>query len=430
MEGIKNTTILLVEDEFILATDEALVLEGFGYKVLAAHNGEEAVSMTLGDPDIDLILMDIDLGKGMDGTEAARKILDNREIPIVFLSSHTEKEIVDRTEKITSYGYIVKNSGETILNASIKMAFRLFAAHMREREAHRALRESEMRFRRIYENMAIGVAQVSLDFTIFQANEAYCRMLGYTEEELKGKHLKDITHPEVLEENLSKQAALGRGEIDHYQMEKRFIHREGKVVYGVLDANLIRDGEGKPSYFLGSVFDVTERKMAEQALRESQTRYRALFQQSPYGIVIIDPETGAFVEFNDQVCRQLGYSREEFARLKVFDLEVLENAEETRAHFQKVIREGNDSFETLQRNRAGELCAVQVSAQIIEVSGVSLYHCIWRDITRSKEIENRLKESEGILKRSQRLASVGGWSWDVLNRTDRKSTRLNSSHRT
>ena len=61
---------------------------------------------------LDLILMDIDLGKGMDGTEAAQIILHNREIPIVFLSNHTEKEIVNKTEKITSYGYVVKNAAK------------------------------------------------------------------------------------------------------------------------------------------------------------------------------------------------------------------------------------------------------------------------------------------------------------------------------
>lgn len=78
--------------------------------------------------------MDIGLGPGLDGTEVAEIIFKNRDIPIVFLSSHTEPEIVAKTEKITSYGYVVKGSGNTVLDASIKMAFKLFDALKSERK--------------------------------------------------------------------------------------------------------------------------------------------------------------------------------------------------------------------------------------------------------------------------------------------------------
>jgi DNA-binding NarL/FixJ family response regulator len=91
-------------------------------------SGEGALTVTDSVNGINLILMDIDLGDGMDGTEAAEIILSRHDIPLVFLSSHTEPEIVRKTDGITSYGYIVKNSGETVLLASIKMAFRLFTS--------------------------------------------------------------------------------------------------------------------------------------------------------------------------------------------------------------------------------------------------------------------------------------------------------------
>ena len=124
-------TILLVEDEALIAMNEADVLEKNGYEVITAYNGEKAIE-SVKQNDIDLILMDIDLGKGkMDGTETAEIILREHDIPVVFLSSHTEPEVVEKTEKITSYGYIVKNSGDTVLLASLKMAFRLFEANLR-----------------------------------------------------------------------------------------------------------------------------------------------------------------------------------------------------------------------------------------------------------------------------------------------------------
>jgi len=133
-----------------------------------------------------------------------------------------------------------------------------------------ALLESEHLFRQIFDHTAVGIAQVSLDFRIEKANRAYCAMLGYSEKELMGKHLADITHPEDVGENLGKQKQLGDGSIDHYRMEKRFVHKNGNRVYGLLDANLIRNKERTPHYFLGSVVDITKRKQLEDQLIKNQ----------------------------------------------------------------------------------------------------------------------------------------------------------------
>ncbi|HRZ28490.1 MAG TPA: response regulator, partial [Spirochaetota bacterium] len=130
MDGIKKR-ILLVEDEFLVAILEQKDLEKKGYLVQHVGSGEEAVKAILDAAiHVDLILMDIDLGPGIDGTQAAERILEHKDIPVVFLSSHTEPEVVEKTEKITSYGYVVKNTGVTVLDASIKMALKLFEARM------------------------------------------------------------------------------------------------------------------------------------------------------------------------------------------------------------------------------------------------------------------------------------------------------------
>ncbi len=121
--------ILLVEDEAIIALLETRQLGNEGYDVTHAVSGEKAVELINSGRAFDLVLMDIDLGSGMDGTEAASLILQANEIPILFLSSHTEKDVVSKTESISSYGYVVKNSGIRVLDASIKMAFKLFDAH-------------------------------------------------------------------------------------------------------------------------------------------------------------------------------------------------------------------------------------------------------------------------------------------------------------
>ena len=120
--------ILLVEDQAIIAMGEAAILRKNGFEVVHAYSGEKAVEASLADTEISLILMDIDLGRGIDGTVAAGKILEKMDIPIIFLTSHAEKEYVDKVKKITGYGYVLKNSGEFILIESINMAYTLFEA--------------------------------------------------------------------------------------------------------------------------------------------------------------------------------------------------------------------------------------------------------------------------------------------------------------
>ncbi|MBP9024244.1 MAG: PocR ligand-binding domain-containing protein, partial [Spirochaetes bacterium] len=125
MVKLTGKNILLVEDEILIAEYEKIELEEYGYSVFLCLNGEDAVETVFsGQHTFDLILMDIDFGKNRkDGIQTAEEILGKKDIPIIFLSSHTEKEIVERTESITSFGYVVKNSGIVVLDASIKMAF-------------------------------------------------------------------------------------------------------------------------------------------------------------------------------------------------------------------------------------------------------------------------------------------------------------------
>lgn len=106
----RNKTILLVEDQAIVAMDEKQSLEEYDYRVLLAHSGRKAVETEASHHEVQLILMDIDLGDGVDSTETATEILRRRDMPIIFLYSHTEREVVEKTEGITSYGYVVKNS--------------------------------------------------------------------------------------------------------------------------------------------------------------------------------------------------------------------------------------------------------------------------------------------------------------------------------
>ncbi|MFW5753643.1 MAG: PAS domain S-box protein [Marinilabiliaceae bacterium] len=146
-------------------------------------------------------------------------------------------------------------------------------------EAKGKAEENEMKFRLMYENSSTGMAVISLDFKIAAANSTYCEMLGYSEEELIGKTLNDITHPESLEKNIELQTQLKNGAIPSYQFEKKFIHKDGHPVYGLLSATIIKNREGEPLYFLGNVQDITKRKQAESEMLQ----YEWITEKSAFG---------------------------------------------------------------------------------------------------------------------------------------------------
>lgn len=177
--------ILLVEDEALIAMDKARTIEAFGYEVDTALRGTDAVAMATDGAFYDLVITDIDLGSGMDGTEVARQILSCRDVPVLFMSSHTEPEVVEKTEEITSYGYVVKSSSPTVLGASIKMALRLYAAN-------RSVREERNNLKAVTKSSPVGILQIDHRLEVVQANPAAERIAGRRLDELSAPRCGDF----------------------------------------------------------------------------------------------------------------------------------------------------------------------------------------------------------------------------------------------
>jgi PAS domain S-box-containing protein len=143
------------------------------------------------------------------------------------------------------------------------------AAHEKSKEA---LERSEARFRTIFERAAIGISLVDAEGRIITSNPGLQRMLGYTEEELRGMRFTELTYPADVESNASLFQDLMAGELDYYRIEKRYVHKDGHIVWGHLTASAVRDAEGKPQFGIGMVKDITERKRMEAELAELQHR--------------------------------------------------------------------------------------------------------------------------------------------------------------
>lgn len=272
------------------------------------------------------------------------------------------------------------------------------------KQTEKALRESEERFRSFIEQSADGFMLSDEQGNIIEWNPAFARITGLPRAQAltmtvwEARHLlaqPDKRSPldfEQLRENLTGLLHDDQSPYFHRANETEILtpHGHRKVIQQI--AFPIPTASG---HRIGAVVrDITGRKRMEAARQAEAVRRRILFDEAPDSILILDPQTRGFIEFNTAAHTQLGYTREEFAALRIYDIEAQETAEETDRHIRKVLETGKVDYETLHRTRQGELRHVHVTAQNVEILGHPVYYCTWRDVTARKRAEAARQESE------------------------------------
>jgi PAS domain S-box-containing protein len=189
----------------------------------------------------------------------------------------------------------------------------LLAANARLREeiearerTEAALRESESRFRATFENAAVGIAHVAPDGRWLHVNAVFSEITGYSREELLAHKFADITHPADLEKDWSQARRLLAGAIDSYALDKRYIRKDGSIVWVMLTVSLMRARGGEPLYFISVIDDITERKRTVAALQESELRTRLALEASGAATWVIDYAHGGAEHFDDRSCELAG----------------------------------------------------------------------------------------------------------------------------
>ena len=359
--------ILLVEDQLLFAKVQQMELESYDYQVVLAHSGEEAISRVDEGQKIDVILMDIDLGAEMDGTETAKKILSKREIPIVFYSNHTNKEIVEKTEEISSYGYVVKNSGITVLDASIKMALKLY-------RQKKALEEKDQLLTSITDNYPNAFISVTnSDYRVdFTAGGGY-KTRGLNPQHYIGKHINEIFGPDSHKIQQHYQIAFD-GNAEEFE-----VSFEGSDL--LFKCSPLPSETGKIERILVAVMDVSAYR---NAIRENNLKTEML-NSITQSVVSTDMQ-GVVTYWNKGAEKLYGWKTEEAIGKPVVELTPVISKDQTTELLKQLFNGKSWEGEIKASNKKGEEFIVHTINSPIFQDGVQT-----GIIGISSSLEHRLK---------------------------------------
>ena len=256
------------------------------WEVIRVTRKEEFAS-ALTSTEFDLILCDNNL-PGYDGVTAlklAKSTCPNT--PVIMISGTLTEDGGVESMKLGATDYLLKERMERLVPA-INRALAEAAEQHKRREAENRLIESEERFSKAFDYSSIGIALVAVDGRFMRVNHALTALVGYSAEELQAMSFQDITIPEDLEEDLRQMKRTLSGDIRSYQLEKRYFRKDGKIVWVLLSAALLLDADQQPRYFVSQIQDFTERKRAEEALRESEASLNAAQTRARLGSWSID----------------------------------------------------------------------------------------------------------------------------------------------
>jgi two-component system cell cycle sensor histidine kinase/response regulator CckA len=265
----------------------------------------------------------------------------------------------------------------------------------RLQQSEEALRASERRFQTTFEQAAVGIAHVAADGRFLRINQRFCEIVGYDLPEMLELTFHEITHPDDADTDRSSVLQLLAGEIATLSREKRYRRKDGAWVWVNLTVSLARDACGRPDYFVSVVQDVTERRQAEEALRENEERLRRTFDQAPVGQAIVSLD-GRFQRVNAELCRITGYAEDELRQLTFASIthpdDLAASIEETR----RLLAGETESFQIDKRYLRKDGTAVWArtwACLIKDAHGTPLYTLpIVEDLTARKRVEQDLHE--------------------------------------
>jgi PAS domain S-box-containing protein len=391
--------VFIVEDEGIVAMELADHVRAMGHEVCGhAARGDAALrEIPLARPD--LVLMDINLGKGLSGLDVVEQLRTVIDVPVIFLTAFSNEEFTRRAGRSGSFMYLVKPFEPRVLRANMELA-------LVRHEVTTALRVSEARFRALFEQAAVGVAEIDTETGRFvRVNRKYCELLGWSVVEMLTLDFMAVTHPDDLGADLAQMERLKQGELREFTLEKRYLRKDGEVVWVSLAVSPLWAPGEAPTRHMAVVNDITARKRAE-------ARFAGVFESSPDAVLIVG-ERGRVVLANRMAETTLGYSRAELLGLTVEDLvpeDVRAGHAPQREGFlmrQGSHRMGASRLRLFARRKDGSRVPVEISLSPLASEEGRLVVAAVRDVSarvRAEEERDRLQDQ---LRHAQKMESLG-----------------------
>jgi len=257
------------------------------------------------------------------------------------------------------------------------------------RQYEKVIRESEKKFRNLFDNSPLGNSITGLDGSLY-VNKSFCEMLGYSLEEINSRNWREFTYPDDIMYNEQVNKMLLDGIHDRYRFEKRFIHKKGHLIWAELSLFLQRDENGEPLYFISTVNDITERKKLEI----EKFRLLDLIDGSLNEIYIFNTDDLRFEYVNKGALKNLGYSMKEMQKLTPLDIKY-EMSEKSFKQFLNPLLSSKRKlaiFETVHRRKDGSTYPVEVHMQLYNKNGNNLFFAFVYDITERKIADEAIRK--------------------------------------
>jgi PAS domain S-box-containing protein len=266
----------------------------------------------------------------------------------------------------------------------------------------------EQQFRSAFENSTIGMALVSPQGNWIRVNQNVCNLLGYTNQELMTKTFQQITHPDDLDDDMELLGKLLANTINSYQLEKRYIHKNGQTIWVLLSVSLVRDNVGEPLHFVSQIENITLRRSAEIQLKESEAKYRRIFENVQDVFYQTDYD-GIVTEISPSIENYAGYKRDQIIGTHVENFYYYPQDRETLVEQLKLYGKISD-FQVRLRTSIDETVYASVNAHVLidKMTGLIVgFEGSMRDIRERKIAEDALKERDALLtKLSEQIPGV------------------------
>jgi PAS domain S-box-containing protein len=361
---------------------------------------------------------------GYSKEELLRKSVTDVEQDFNLRNAQAEWTKIKPGTPFTLYGHQKRKDGTTFpvevrFGCSVWKGQKLFLGLVRDiserKIMEKSLRESEEKFRNVFEHSVIGNSITYLNGKL-QTNNAFRQILGYTEYELSQLNRQEITHPDDIENDEKKLDTIISGEVITARWEKRYIHKNGHTVWVDISTTLQRDNEGNPLYFITAVNDISERKRTEDALRESESKFRKIYEEGPFGMVLVNKEF-RFISANTTFCRIVGYNEHEILNCTFNDITHAEDINIDITNIRKLIDGEIPIYKTEKRYIRKDGLVIWGSLTVTanySPDGKFLYNlAIIEDITGRKQAEDALRESEERLNLILENNPIAIWDWNI-----------------